>query len=175
MSYINVEIKARCPDASFIREYLVQHKAEFKGTDDQTDTYFNVPYGRLKLREGVIENNLIYYQREDKEGPKDSEFTLMKVNDPLLLKQILTQAAGIKTIVRKKREIYYIGNVKFHLDEVPGLGNFVEIEAGNMLAGLSAEQLKTQCEHYLNEFGIRKEDLLSGSYSDMPEKDPLNE
>ncbi len=70
-------------------------------------------------------------------------------------------------MVKKEREIYYIGNVKFHIDIVPGLGSFVEIEAGNILADLSREQLKEQCDFYLNEFKIRTEDLVDVSYSDM--------
>ncbi|HVT86147.1 MAG TPA: class IV adenylate cyclase [Chitinophagaceae bacterium] len=167
MSFINVEIKARCNKATFIRDYLRQHHAEFKGTDQQTDTYFSVANGRLKLREGTIENNLIFYKRNNQAGPKDSHFHLMKVTDPTVLKEMLAQSIGIKTIVQKKREIYYIGNVKFHIDEVPGLGSFVEIEAGNVLADLSREQLQQQCDHYLMEFGIQPEDLIAESYSDM--------
>ena len=72
MSLLNIEIKARCPDAKAIRSILQSRKADFKGIDHQVDTYFKVPFGRLKLREGNIENNLIYYDREDKKGPKKS-------------------------------------------------------------------------------------------------------
>ncbi|MBL7709922.1 MAG: hypothetical protein JNJ86_12680, partial [Chitinophagaceae bacterium] len=68
MSFLNVEIKARCADASFIRNYLLNQGAEFKGTDLQTDTYFNVTNGRLKLREGNIENALIWYERTNQAG-----------------------------------------------------------------------------------------------------------
>ncbi len=166
MSFLNVEIKARCPDASFIRNYLLSHGADFIGTDEQTDTYFNSNKGRLKLREGIIENNLIYYERNDEAGPKQSHFQLLKVENPKGLKEALTRSMGVKVIVVKRREIYYIRNVKFHIDEVPGLGSFVEIEAGNILAGLSQEQLKEQCDFYIKELGIRNEDLLEGSYSD---------
>ena len=70
-------------------------------------------------------------------------------------------------VVKKIREIYYIDNVKFHIDAVPGLGSFVEIEAGNILADLSQEQLKDQCDHYVKELKIREEDMLEVSYSDM--------
>lgn len=176
MSFINVEIKARLVSdkhnqgterVRFIREYLLSHKAEFRGTDLQTDTYFNVPKGRLKLREGVIENNLIYYERPDQAGPKNSVFKLVKVDDAAGLKEALRQSLGIKVVVIKKREIYYIGNVKFHIDEVPGLGVFTEIEAGNLLADLSNEQLKEQCDHFMKAFGIQPDDLVSVSYSDM--------
>jgi adenylate cyclase class 2 len=70
-------------------------------------------------------------------------------------------------IVRKKREIYYIDNVKFHIDEVPGLGSFIEIEAGNILANKTEAELLNQCNFYLKEFGIQEEDLVAESYSDV--------
>ena len=70
-------------------------------------------------------------------------------------------------IVIKKREIYYIGNVKFHIDEVEELGSFVEIEAGNILADLTGAELSEQCNFYLKEFGIINKDLIADSYSDM--------
>ena len=167
MSYLNVEIKARCGDPLFIRNYLLSNNAEYKGTDEQTDTYFNVQQGRLKLREGIIENNLIFYERADQAGPKNSRFHLVKVQDATGLKEVLKKSLGIKVIVKKRREIYYIKNVKFHLDVISGLGSFVEIEAGNMLADLTQAQLKEQCNNYLREFGIKDEDLVAVSYSDM--------
>ena len=181
MSYLNVEIKARlsainknneagqakCSDPFFIRNYLLTNKAKFKGTDEQTDTYFNVPNGRLKLREGNIENNLIFYERSNKAGPKNSHFNLVKVEDAKGLKEVLTKSNGVKVVVQKKREIYYIDNVKFHIDEVTGLGSFMEIEAGNALVNLSQEELKRQCDFYVKELGIKEEDLIEVSYSDM--------
>ena len=167
MSYLNVEIKASCSNPGFIRKWLTDHDGDFRGIDLQTDTYFNVKNGRLKLREGNIENNLIYYERENRQGPKNSNFSLVKVDDAKALKDVLARSLGIKVVVEKKREIYFIGNVKFHLDEVPGLGSFVEIEAGNLNADISEEKLKQQCDYYLGEFRIKDEDLVAVSYSDM--------
>jgi predicted adenylyl cyclase CyaB len=167
MPYLNVEIKAICIDPSFVRSYLVTHEAIFKGEDEQTDTYFNVKAGRLKLREGNIENNLIFYNRTNQAGPKNSHFNLVKIEDARGLKEVLDRSCGIKMIVRKKREIYYIDNVKFHIDEVPGLGSFIEIEAGNILADKPESELLDQCNFYLKEFGIKEEDLIAESYCDM--------
>lgn len=142
--------------------------AEFRGTDHQTDTYFNSPRGRLKLREGNIENNLIYYERPDQAGPKQSFFKLVKVADAAGLKDALNASMGIKVIVRKQREIWYIANVKFHIDEVEGLGAFMEIEAGNLLAPeLDRDALQRQCDHYMQAMGVREADLLQVSYSDL--------
>ncbi|MGZ8559569.1 MAG: CYTH domain-containing protein [Chitinophagaceae bacterium] len=91
----------------------------------------------------------------------------MKIEDAKGLKEVLTKSMGVKVVVKKNREIYYSGNVKFHIDEVPGLGSFVEIEAGNITAALTQEQLKEQCDFYMQEFGIKPGDLVDGSYSDM--------
>jgi adenylate cyclase, class 2 len=167
MPFLNVEIKARCKNPETIRRYLLTKKANFKGTDEQSDTYFNVPNGRLKLREGNIENNLIFYERINQSGPKNSHFNLVKVEDARGLKEVLTKSNGVKVVVKKKREIWYISNVKFHIDEVPGLGSFVEIEAGNVFIDLSQEELKGQCDFYMKEFEIKPEDLVEVSYSDL--------
>ena len=167
MPYLNVEIKAICNDLLFVRSYLLNHAAIFKGVDEQTDTYFNVSTGRLKLREGTIENNLIFYNRTNKAGPKSSHFHLVKIEDAKGLREALERSCSIKMIVRKRREIYYIDNVKFHIDEVPGLGSFIEIEAGNILANKTEAELLDQCNYYLKEFEIKEDDLIAESYSDL--------
>lgn len=167
MPNLNVEIKARCPNPEQVRQYLFDHQADFRGIDLQTDTYFQVAEGRLKLREGNIENNLIFYQRANQSGPKNSFFQLVKVTDAAAVKEILGKSCGISRVVKKKREIYYLQNVKFHIDEVPGLGNFVEIEAGNLLADLTEAELRKQCDFYISELGIQPQDLIDESYSDL--------
>ena len=168
MGHNNIEIKARSDDASFIRNYLQQNNARFVGVDEQTDTYFNTSNGRLKMRQGSIENALIYYNRENKAGPKLSEVKLLPLNnDSDMLKELLTKAHGIKVIVKKKREIYFIDNVKFHIDEVEELGNFVEIEAIDADGSMGLETIKEQCYFYLQQFQIGEDDLLTHSYSDL--------
>ena len=119
------------------------------------------------MREGNIENNLIYYERQNTPGAKESSFQLVHILIAKSLKEILTASLGIKIVVRKKREIYFIKNVKFHIDEVEGLGNFAEIEASDLYADISKQELQKQCDFYLSELKIREEDLVSVSYSDM--------
>ena len=166
MKRTNIEIKARCNNHEVIRKILISGNAEFKGIDHQVDSYFEVNSGRLKLREGNIENALIQYNREDKDGPKESDVLLYKTTKNSLLKELLTKALGKLITIDKEREIYFIGNVKFHLDKVKDLGDFIEIEAiGKDDQDKSA--LLQQCKFYLNLFGISKEDLIPISYSDM--------
>ncbi|RYY53281.1 MAG: CYTH domain-containing protein [Chitinophagaceae bacterium] len=174
MATLNVEIKARCNTPETVRRYLLDAGAEFRGTDHQVDTYFNVSQGRLKLREGIIENNLIYYERPDQEGPRQSSFRLVKVPDAIGLKAALAASCGILATVDKQRGIYYIGNVKFHIDEVMGLGSFIEIEAfnGDGLHGI--DTLRQQCDFYIRELGISQHDLVAVSYSDLLLDKPIN-
>ena len=166
-SHINIEIKAKSDNHDKTREILESLKADFKGTDSQTDTYFNVNKGRLKLREGDIENNLIYYEREDERGPKQSNVILYKSNPGSTLKEILIQALGIMATVKKQREIYFVDNVKFHLDTINKLGTFVEIEVVDKDGTIGNEELLKQCNHYMNLFNINNKDLISVSYSDL--------
>jgi len=162
---VNIEIKARCSNPQVIASSLLELGADHKGTDHQVDTYFRVSSGRLKLREGNIENNLIYYKRSDQDGPKRSDVVLYPANPDHGLKQILTDTMGVLVVVDKKRDIYFIGNVKFHIDLVDRLGSFVEIEAIGEEG--EEEKLDGQCKYYINELNISEDDLVSVSYSDL--------
>ena len=165
-----VEIKARSTTHETQRQWLLDAGADFRGTDHQVDHYFNVPKGRLKLRHGNIERSLIYYERPNQAGPKDSRVLLTcfegEQEEVVSLARTLDAAIGRWSKVDKQREIYFIDNVKFHLDTVVGLGTFVEIEAiGD--GEEEHESLLAQCEHYVSALNIIEEDLLTNSYSDM--------
>ena len=165
MGSLSVEIKAQCSDPVRIRAILKAHRARFIGLDHQVDTYFYVPSGRLKLREGNIENALIYYKRDDQKNSKKCDATLFPCSKKTPLKKVLTEALGVLAVVAKKREIYFIKNVKFHVDRVEKLGNFVEIE---VLGGKRiASKLREQCRLYQKLLGVRAKDLVADSYSDL--------
>ena len=70
-------------------------------------------------------------------------------------------------VVDKRREIYFLDNVKVHLDTVAGLGTFVEIEAIDADGTRPLETLRAQCEELMRAFGIADDDLLALSYSDL--------
>ena len=167
MGFLNIEIKARCDNPQKIERILEKHEADFIGLDHQIDTYFKVNHGRLKLREGNIENALIHYFRKDQEGPKSSEVLLYKSEPGSNLKAILSESLGILTVIDKQRNIYFIDNVKFHIDEVQCLGSFIEIEAIDKDGKLGKEKLEEQCNYYLNLLEIPEKDLMKNSYSDM--------
>lgn len=166
-AHLNIEIKARCADWKKQHAILIKNGARYVGEDHQIDTYFKVPEGRLKLREGKIENHLIFYHRPDQEGPKQSDVQLYPVEPGKGLRGLLTNALGLLVVVDKKRRIYFIDNVKFHLDEVQGLGSFVEIEAIGQSPAHSPLHLETQCRHYMALLNIDPKDLVDVSYSDL--------
>ncbi len=167
MSINILEIKARCAQPEKIIAILEEKKAIFKGADHQIDTYFNANEGRLKLRQGTIECNLIQYNRPDQAGPKHSQVSLYKPNDAEKLKVVLTHSVGIKVVVDKQRSIYFVDNVKIHVDEVKGLGSFLEIEAIDEDGSRSLSELKDQCDSFMELFDVKTEDLLDVSYSDL--------
>ncbi|MEK6835021.1 MAG: class IV adenylate cyclase [Nanoarchaeota archaeon] len=167
MAYKIIEIKASCNNHDYIRYLLKSKNASFIGLDHQIDIYFNISHGRLKLRKGNIENNLIYYERENQVGPKLSKPILFKSNKKPELEEILTKSLGVLIVVDKIREIYFIENIKFHLDNVKNLGSFVEIEAINQEGRFSEEKLLEQCKEYMSLFKIQEKNLISGSYGDL--------
>ena len=162
-----VEFKARIKDTGAAEKKLLLLNPFFKGEDHQVDTYFNVAKGRLKLREGIIENALIWYERPDDAGSKLSNVLLYKHQPDPSLKEVLINANGIKVVIDKRRKIYFIDNVKFHFDTVKGLGTFVEVEAIDRYGNIGKEKLQSQCDEYATLFGISPEDYCTHSYSDM--------
>jgi predicted adenylyl cyclase CyaB len=167
MKLQNFEFKARVKDLNMLEQKLLKLKPEFRGEDNQTDTYFDVKYGRLKLREGNIEKALIYYERSDSATARPSDIILFRDVAEGSLKEMLVKSLGIRAIVIKKRRIYYIGNVKFHFDVVAGLGTFVEVEALDENGKHDINELEQQCRGFLSYFGLPESDLESKSYSDM--------
>lgn len=167
MPILNIEFKAIAHDLAHAEQMLLQQSPVFKGEDHQVDTYFNVPNGRLKLREGNIENALIHYERANTAGSKISEVSLYQHQPDENLKAALGKALGIKTIVDKKRRIYFIENVKFHFDTVKELGTFIEVEAIDTDGSIGQERLQQQCDHYAALFNIQLADYIAVSYSDL--------
>ncbi|WP_455141651.1 CYTH domain-containing protein [Candidatus Hodarchaeum mangrovi] len=180
MSHINIEFKAKCPNSKKheeIRHYLEMKGAEFKGIDHQRDIYFKVRKGRLKLRRGNIESSLIYYERENIKDPKSSNIILYHVDKSSqdTLEKLLLKIFDVLVVVEKKRAIYFLENVKFHIDSVNNLGLFIEVEAIDIDGSLGVEKIREQCDQYLELFNIDPSNLIKVSYSDLLlAKDSIN-
>lgn len=161
-----VELKARYEDLGKARALL--SGAERIASVKQVDTYFSLGERRLKLRavEGTKEGQLVYYERPDVGGVKESRVLLATIPDAQAVRAILSQVFPIKAEVRKTREIYRFQGVQVHLDTVRGLGKFLEFE--KVVAGESErEEGRTHLESLRAYFQIRDEDLMATSYSDF--------
>jgi adenylate cyclase class 2 len=167
MNIKNFEFKAKINEIEKYESKLLTLNPKFQGLDHQIDTYFNAKHGRLKLREGNIENSLICYERENITGSKESQVILYQHQPNVALKNILTKQLGVKIVVDKKRKIYFIDNVKFHFDIVDNLGTFLEVEAIDINQAFTIEELKLQCDKYFNFFELTPNDVIDKSYSDL--------
>jgi predicted adenylyl cyclase CyaB len=164
---LNVEIKARLTDLNQARQVAASLGAEHSATRQQTDTYFRVLAGRLKLREQTDHPPvLIFYHRPDQPDPKASDYQLVAVEEGAGMRQLLSDALGIRTQVRKQRELWLVDNIRIHLDTVEELGTFIEFEV-MVIDGHTEAKCRAQAQALCEAFGIGEADLIAGSYADL--------
>ncbi len=160
MNKVNVEFKAHIDDLEAARAKLRTLSPRELGRDHQRDTYFVVPEGRLKLREGRLEQSLIFYRRSDKAETRESFVVYASIDNAAELRRVLQAALPVLGVVEKEREIYYVGDTKVHLDSVEGHGFFLEVEAPTA----------PEAEHLFRFFGLKPAAVEGRSYSDFARK-----
>jgi adenylate cyclase, class 2 len=163
----NIELKARIADWDKAHEVAAAVATKRLGKQHQIDTYFHCRHGRLKLRQiDGLRAELICYARPDEEGPKPSDFQVAPIAHPETLKAALTAALGVRAIVEKRRDIFLHHQVRIHLDDVTGLGHFIEFEA---VLGPSLDEAagRVLIDTLTRQFGISPADLLTNSYGEM--------
>jgi homotetrameric cytidine deaminase len=167
----NVELKARDPDPARTLERALALGADDRGEIRQRDTYFSKARGRLKLREqetggSPLWDELIEYSRADSTDPRTSTYRRVPVADVAPLRDALDAAYGTLGTVTKKRRVLLWEGVRIHLDEVEGLGSFLELEAvAELDSDLSPEHEKV--ERLRAELAIEDDNLIATSYSDL--------
>ncbi|MDE3057333.1 MAG: class IV adenylate cyclase, partial [Bacteroidota bacterium] len=160
---VNLELKARLSSrtqAESIARSFARKKEELK----QTDTYFHVSRGRLKLR--VINNTtaeLIFYLRNEDIKRRWSTYEASPVKSPHQVKKMLGEALGVLIEVKKKRTLWLYKNARIHFDEVLGLGHFIELEVMVVNGNHQAQRLYKEL---VSRFGINTDQMIAESYSD---------
>ena len=170
----NVELKAHDPDPVATLARALAAGAGERGVLAQRDTYFAVRSGRLKLREEDPGGaTLIAYDRPDAASERVSSYRLVPVPDPGALRAALTAADGVAAVVVKRRRLLMWETVRIHLDEVEGLGSFLELEAVAQ-PGSDLEREHGQVAHLRAVLDIPDAALREGSYADAlaPAADP---
>lgn len=167
----NIEIKARVPDDRWpaVRRRARRLAAASPETLRQVDTFFNVGHGRLKLRVvGSGSGELIAYDRPDGNEPKASSYAVSPTSSPETLLATLARALGVRGVVRKTRELFQVGQTRIHLDEVDGLGRFLELEVV-LREGQSDDDGRTIARDVMRQMGVEDRDLVAGAYVDLLE------
>jgi homotetrameric cytidine deaminase len=170
----NIELKARDPQPGRTLELALALGAEDQGELAQRDTYFARARGRLKLREEApaaasaapVAAELIQYRRADSPDARESEYRRVPVADAEALREALDAALGTLVVVEKRRRLLLSDGVRIHLDDVQGLGTFVELEAvAAPGSDLAAERDKVA--HLRGALEIADDRLVPESYSDL--------
>ena len=163
----NIEIKARVNDWGRLRSIAGTLSDRPVEIIDQLDTFFTCPRGRLKLRYlSPTRGELIVYEREDVTGSKASRYLITATPEPDQLREVLTRALGVIGTVRKRRYLYLAGQTRIHLDEVDGLGTFLELEVV-MLPNQPTAEGEQIAADLMKKLGVKPRDLIAGAYVDM--------
>jgi predicted adenylyl cyclase CyaB len=173
----NVEIKARVAQPSRLLEAVIEIADRGPTVFAQDDTFFACPAGRLKLRTfSATEGQLIFYRRDDLEGPKLSEYVMASTSEPDALRGTLTLAYGVVGRVRKTRTLFLVGPTRVHLDDVEGLGHYLELEVV-LTPEQTLEDGQRIAEDLMTKLGIEATHLVRRAYVDLladaPQESPV--
>ncbi len=131
----------------------------------QTDTYFKIGRGKLKLREFASgQAELIYYNRPNSRASRYSDYRVIPVKEPAALRRLFDELFGTRVVIRKERLLFLHRNSRIHIDKVSSLGSFVEFE---VLVTKGKAQARQLIDKLKEAFGVRPENILGESYSDI--------
>lgn len=161
---ISARIKAKYEDHNHVKAVIKSVGAIQKGLDYQIDTYFDVPSGTLKLREGNLENFLIFTAPRDKEKENVLVHTLLPNSS---LKQILMNVFKPLIVVYKSREVFNLDKVRFNLDDVKDLGKFIGIDIRDKPDGMSYLDMLERLNYYTDLLGVDMQNCITCSYGSL--------
>jgi predicted adenylyl cyclase CyaB len=161
----NLEFKARLTDAKALLARARELGADLWGDLRQTDTYFAVVGGRLKLRETAgFQAELIFYQRDEQRVGRPSDYDIARSADAAALRSVLARALGVLATVKKRRTLLVLDSTRIHLDNVEGLGSFIELETAVAQDEAGAQR---RIDALVSALGFDWDDCLRASYLDL--------
>jgi len=164
-----VELKARIEDVDEVRDRLLRLGAQYVGKFHQTDTYFKVPEGRLKIREneGQDHVDIVFYDRPDIPEIKKRRVLLVRAQPPATAEKLLAPLFKIKVVVSKIREIYMLEGTRVYLDVLTELGTFIEFELSTKDEMGEIKRSRSILANLCKKLGIKEEQLEALSYSGL--------
>ena len=163
----NIEIKTPLEDPRPIEAKLRSLDAEKIWCRWQRDTFFHTSKGWLKIREAEDEKaELIGYDRAvDDSGPRPSTYDLFDLEEVERWKRMFERVLGVKQIVEKTRTLWTWKQTRIHLDQVNGLGDFVELEA--VAKEIDLDEAYDQADVMIRELDLDRSEFLSVPYAEM--------
>jgi predicted adenylyl cyclase CyaB len=166
----NIEIKTPLPDPADVEARARAAGAAFQWSRRQRDVFFRVPEGYLKLRtapDGPAE--LIAYARAAGTDPRPSDYDIAPVADPAAMEAVLSRSLGVRGVVEKVRRLYLWRHTRIHLDEVIGLGSFMELET--VVLGISREEAEVEAREMIAILGLDPARFLDRPYLELLERE----
>lgn len=177
----NLELKVRCDPGGIadVRSTLERVGIPVVQRLLQTDTYFGVPRGRLKLRRieelpdapadhiGERSTELIGYERPLEAGSRWSHYVVARVDPDVAVRlhDALALTHDVLGVVRKHREVAHWGATRIHLDVVEKLGEFIELET--VVTGQEDDVAAAEHRLVIDRLGLDRWTIVAGSYSDL--------
>ncbi|MEI6841043.1 MAG: class IV adenylate cyclase [Methanomicrobiales archaeon] len=134
---LEIELKVEVPDLAPVRERLLAIGAHMTEKTGEHDRYYNAPHRDFAITDEALRvrystgRTIITYKgakRRDLSFKAREELNVI-VDEGASFEQMLERIGFRKTaVVDKVREYYSLGQASIALDEVAGLGSFVEIE-----------------------------------------------
>jgi adenylate cyclase class IV len=169
----NIEIKAQITSVGDLlpRALALDGASPQAERIAQDDTFFNVPHGRLKLRQytdGSAE--LIQYERPDTSAAKASDYVLVPAPTPAALREALARGCGVLGRVQKTRLLVWVAqhgfNTRIHVDQVQGLGDYMELEVV-LREGQTDADGQAHAEALMRQLGLQDAPRVAGAYLDL--------
>jgi adenylate cyclase class 2 len=171
---IEVEVKACAPPKA--KDRILALGATYSGEERHLDLYLNSPHRNMAERDEALRIRIketgafLTYK-----GPKLDSHTksrreiTVKVDDPKALEDIFGFLGFTRdAVVKKHRTKYRLGDITFALDEVEGLGSFVEVEASG---GDDWEIRRQEVLNLLKSLGVQN--TITKSYLELLAHQPL--
>ena len=163
----NIEMKARLLDRRAAEDRLRAMGAREAWTARQTDTFFTVAQGWLKVREadGRPAEVISYRRSTGEAGPRPSDYDVLVVPDGEAWRRLLARVLPVRGVVKKERTLWLHRHTRVHLDRVDGLGEFLELEA--VVEGIGESEARAEADALLAAVGAAVGDMVPVPYLEL--------
>lgn len=160
----NIEIKSPLDDREAVEVRLRELDARCLWTRSQRDTFYRVDRGWLKLREadGVQPELIAYLRATDETGPRPSDYHRQALEDAPAWHALLGHVHDLEAVVSKQRTLWRWRHTRVHLDQVEGLGDFLELET--VLDGVDEQAGRLESDALIDALQLDRAAFLAVPY-----------